>query len=137
MTDIYSKKKRSEIMSHVKGKNTGLELLAKKLLKDSGVSGFKRGDGVFGRPDFIFTKEKIALFIDGGFWHGLNYAKIKNKLPSFWKEKMAANMKRDRRVNKTLRSEGWKVLRVWDYQIKKDPQKFIKRLKQLLEGQKA
>lgn len=132
MTDIFSKKKRSYIMSRVKSENTSIEILAKKLMRENNIAGFGSGKGVFGKPDFVFKDKKIAIFIDGSFWHGRGFNKLKNKLPKFWSEKIYRNIKRDRKVNSKLKKEGWKILRIWDYKLKKCPEKYIKKITELV-----
>lgn len=129
MADIFSRKKRSEIMSKIRGKNTKPELLAEKLMKENKLLRFERGDKIEGKPDFIFKRKKVAVFIDGGFWHGKDFTKIKGKLPAFWKKKISGNVARDKNVNKKLKSKGWTVLRVWDSQIKKHPEKYIRKVR--------
>jgi len=134
MTDIFTKKKRSEIMSKIRSKNTKVELLAEKIMKQNNFRKFKRGDHVFGNPDFVFEAKNVAIFVDGGFWHGKNFRKSVKTLPYYWKLKISRNMKRDSKVNKKLREGGWKVLRFWEDQINKTPEKFIKDLKEALEN---
>jgi DNA mismatch endonuclease (patch repair protein) len=120
-------------MSKIQGKNTSLELSAKKIMKKNGFAGFRRGDDVFGKPDFVFPEKKIAVFFDGGFWHGYEFKKIKNGLPVFWKEKIFKTTRRDLKVNRRLKKDGWKVLRFWDFQIKKYPDKCIAKIRKAME----
>ena len=130
--DIFSKAKRSEIMSKIKSKNTGPEKLIKKAMITGKIGGFVRGDKVFGRPDFIFPKSKLAVFVDGKFWHGYKYLKLKNKLTPYWKEKLSKNIKRDKIVNARLKKDGWNVVRFWDYEVKKDSERCIGIIKKMI-----
>jgi DNA mismatch endonuclease (patch repair protein) len=132
MTDIFTKGKRSEIMSKIKGKNTGIEKLGRKMLKKTSIKGFSSGDKVFGKPDIIFENKKVAIFLDGKFWHGYRFDDWKSKIPEFWRLKISKNISRDKKVNRKLRNDGWKVLRFWDIKIKKQPNKFVDRIKKVL-----
>lgn len=91
---------------------------------------------MFGKPDFVFPKEKIAVFADGCYWHG---HKCKNITPKenaqFWRDKLERNKKRDRLVNRTLKKEGWTVIRIWECDIKKE--KLPKKLFFLLKSEKS
>lgn len=126
MVDIFTTAKRSQIMSKIKSKNTSPERMMAKTLRENGFRNFTKGDKIFGKPDFIFGRDRVALFVDGGFWHGHSYNKIKDKLPPFWRKKIAGNIKRDKLVNARLKKEGWKVIRIWDYAIRKNPQKCMR-----------
>lgn len=126
MTDIFTKSKRSEIMSKIRSKNTMPELMMARALRKGGLRQFDRKAKVFGHPDFVFEKEKVSVFVDGRFWHGYGYSKRKNKLQPFWRKKIANNIKRDKLVNNRLKGEGWKVLRFWDDQVKKEPENCVK-----------
>jgi len=74
---------------------------------------------MFGNPDFIIRRKRIAIFCDGDFWHGYNYDSKKKPAKKFWREKIEGNMRRDRRVSRKLRREGWSVLRFWEHDIEK------------------
>ena len=114
--------KRSRNMSAIRGtknKSTELELL--KLLRKNRITGWRRHSAVvFGKPDFIFSGQKVAIFVDGCFWHGCKDIKkspVANK--NFWVEKIKNNKIRDSKVTKTLRKEGWKVVRIWEHELKR------------------
>src|SRR3989344_6881587 len=130
MTDVFSKEKRSWVMSRIRGKNTNPELLLFKNIKSLWVEGYRyrfHHKKIEGRPDLVFPKQKLAIFIDGDFWHGKNYSAWGNRLPSeFWKKKILGNMMRDKKINRILKSKGWRVLRVWDEDFEKNPDKLIK-----------
>ena len=119
--DIFSKKKRSQIMSAVKGKNTVLEKGIFSFLRKKKIKFRTHYLAVIGKPDIVIPDEKKAIFIDSDFWHGWQYPKWKSKLTSnFWIKKIDDNRRRDRKVNCSLRVKRWKILRIWEHQIEKD-----------------
>ncbi len=134
--DVHTKKQRSYNMSQVRSKNTKPELMIFDLLKDKGCT-FKKHYDVAGKPDVAFPDCKVAVFIDGEFWHGKNFKNIKEKLPPFWVKKIGDNIKRDRRNSRKLRSQGWHVLRVWDKKIIKKPQLVAKHIIKFVERTRA
>lgn len=132
--DIFSPKKRSQIMSAVKAKNTMLEKKFFKLLRKEGLRFQTHYSKVIGKPDIAFPSKKLLIFIDSNFWHGWQYPKWKRKLTSdFWKNKIEQNRKRDKEVTRKLRKNGWTVLRFWEHQIKKDPEKLLNKISQLAQ----
>ena len=118
MTDIFTKEKRSWVMSRIRGKNTKIDLKMNKILKNLGYA-YEMYPKMFGNPDFILKRKKIAIFCDGDFWHGYNYIMKKKPLKKYWRDKIERNMKRDRYVSRKLRREGWSVLRFWEHDIDK------------------
>ncbi len=131
MADVFSKKKRSEIMSRIRGKDTGPEKRLKSALRRAKIS-YRGHLKLPGTPDVAFPVYKIAVFCDGAFWHGHDFGK--RKLAPFWKKKIEANIARDKRVNRQLRRLGWKVLRFWDFQIDKSTEKCLKKIRTALES---
>ncbi len=126
--DIFDKKKRSEIMSKIKGKETKLELKLRDALLEAGITEFKMHYNITGKPDFAFPEIKVALFLDSCFWH--NCPKCGSKPQTneeFWENKLKRNAQRDREVNRQLKGEGWKVIRVWEHELG-NPEKPIKRI---------
>ncbi len=122
---------RSKIMRSVKSnKNKSTELLFISLLKESNITGWRRNFPLFGKPDFTFPKEKIVVFVDGCFWHGHNCRNTKPKTnKEYWKNKRKRNKKRDNEVNKRLKLDGWKVIRIWECELKnQEKTKYIKAL---------
>lgn len=116
--DTVSRKKRSEIMSGIRSSDTRMELAVKPVLE---VLGFEyQPGGIAGRPDFALRGLKIAVFLDGCFWHGCPrcYREPKSN-EGFWKSKVKRNRERDARVTSRLQDEGWKVLRVWEHDLKR------------------
>lgn len=134
MADRISRKQRSRNMAAVRSKgNTTTELALIKIFRRYKISGWKRNQRVFGRPDFIFNKEKIALFIDGCFWHGCRWhGSLPESNRKFWREKIYINKKRDQLVNRKLRNIGWIVFRIWEHEINKDSASFIMKIRGFL-----
>jgi DNA mismatch endonuclease (patch repair protein) len=112
---------RSEIMSRIRGKgNEKTELRLARFLRAEGVSGWRRHLMIPGRPDFSFPRQKVAVFVDGCFWHGCPKCfRLPKQNRAFWKAKIEGNRKRDRSVNGRLRRLGWHVLRIWECQLGK------------------
>lgn len=110
-------------MSKVKGSNTKPELLLKKALWHAGLRYRSNRRKLPGKPDLAFIKYKLVIFIDGTFWHGHDWETRKEQIQSnrgFWIPKIERNMQRDREINQYYRSKGWKVLRFWDFEVKKE-----------------
>jgi len=150
MSDVFTKAKRSEVMSRIRGRgNKETELALAKLLRRHGIKGWRRhvqiriadcglrNRGAHGvtrpafrvKPDFVFRQVRLALFVDGCFWHSCpkHATKPKNNT-SFWRRKLSANKQRDRLVNRALRRAGWHVLRIWECSLQKHPQSCIQRI---------
>ena len=129
MPDVFSKKKRSEVMSKIRYKDTKIELKLREAIRNSGLRGYRFNYKLIGKPDIVFNKYKVAIFCDGEFWHGKYYTKNKHKYKKYWIEKIKYNMKRDKRNNRKLREAGWSVLRVWEKDIEKNMTKCIRKIK--------
>lgn len=113
--DVFTKKKRSEIMSRIRSKNTKAELLVFRELRRRGVYFQKHYSRAVGKPDIALPRKKIAVFIDGNFWHGYRFFKNKHRLPKkYWVKKIESNIARDRKNRAKLRRMGWKVMKVWE-----------------------
>ena len=121
VTDIWSKSKRSEVMSRIRGRgNEKTEVRLAKLMRAEGIRGWSRHLPILGRPDFSFRKQKVAVFVDGCFWHGCPKCfRLPKQNRTFWKAKIEGNRKRDRSVNGRLRRLGWRVLRIKECQLKR------------------
>ena len=122
MPDVFSKAKRSHVMSLIRGSgNKGTELRLMGIFKAHGITGWRRKAVVFGKPDFVFPKHKLAVFVDGCFWHGCPIHATRPKTNAkFWRTKIACNQARDRLVTRTLRRTGWRVLRIWEHELRKN-----------------
>jgi DNA mismatch endonuclease (patch repair protein) len=138
MADVFSKAKRSEVMARIRGRgNKDTELALARLLRAQGISGWRRqvevrGEKVEGRtkagrtshltprpfrvrPDFVFRQARLAVFVDGCFWHGCpRHATQPKHNAAFWRKKLAGNKRRDALVTRTLRKAGWRVVRLWE-----------------------
>lgn len=128
MTDNLTKKQRSYCMSQVKGRDTSLERLIRSELHKSGLRFRKHVSTLPGKPDIVFPRKRLAVFLDGDFWHGYRFPQWENKIPSFWKKKINETRKRDRRNHQNLRNMGWKVIRIWQHQIKNNPEEQIEKI---------
>jgi DNA mismatch endonuclease (patch repair protein) len=115
-------------MSRVKGHNTGLEKLVFSALRKQGIKFSKHVKNLPGKPDAVIRNKKIALFIDGDFWHGYRFPVWKDGLPEFWKTNINKNRLRDRNNFAKLRRQGWKAVRIWGHEIKVDPDIVIAKL---------
>lgn len=128
MTDVMTKAQRSRCMSNIKGKNTGPELIVRKELWRSGFR-YRLHYRVLGRPDFVFVRERIAVFIDGCFWHRcpIHFREPATNA-SAWKAKISGNVRRDRDVDARLKDEGWEVLRFWEHQVNDNSSHVVSRI---------
>ncbi|MEI2985531.1 MAG: very short patch repair endonuclease [Alistipes inops] len=121
MADTVSKEKRSEIMSHVTGKETKPEIIVRKYLFARGLRYRKNVKRLPGTPDIVFPKYKTAVFVNGCFWHGHKGCKYSH-LPSsnfeYWEKKIADNIERDERKKRELEGLGYRVLIIWQCQLK-------------------
>jgi DNA mismatch endonuclease (patch repair protein) len=165
MADVFSKKKRSQVMSRIRSRgNAATELALARLLRKNGITGWRkhiqivtaslntssglrppsphpmrrrnRGEGVKVRPDFVFRKERLAVFVDGCFWHGCpRHATRPRGNAAFWREKFARNKDRDKLVNRALRRAGWRVIRIWECALRRGSIKLVlRRIRRTLAG---
>lgn len=135
MSDVFDDKKRSEIMKAVRSKdNKSTERKLINLFREYGITGWRRNYKVKGHPDFVFPKQKIAIFVDGCFWHGHNCRNTKPKdNEDYWNKKRQRNIEHDKQITTLFQNRGWRVLRIWECELKKSnqPSTMIK-IKQLL-----
>lgn len=128
---------RSYNMSMIKSHDTQAEIILRNELWRRGLRYRKNYAGVYGKPDILFLRKKIAVFIDGEFWHGYNFNDIKNRLKSnkaFWIEKIQHNIERDLEVTQFLTKQGWIVLRFWTFEIKNDLKFCADRIEQTVKN---
>ena len=157
MADVFSRKKRSEVMSRIRSRgNKQTEIALAKLLRRHKITGWRRQIQIGGRaallrgpiiraerqhrpatfrvrPDFVFRQARLALFVDGCFWHGCpkHETKPKNNR-TFWRRKLSANKNRDTLVTRTLRRAGWRVLRIWEHELaRKNETQLLKRIQRV------
>ena len=120
MTDVLSKAQRSYCMSRIRGKDTQPELLLRKSLWANGFR-YRLKSKLPGKPDIVFPIKRIAIFVDGCFWHG---CPVHSQRPAtntrIWEEKLNNNIQRDEKVNRELAELGWVVLRFWEHEIKQE-----------------
>ncbi|MHA4948698.1 very short patch repair endonuclease [Micromonospora sp. SD19] len=121
MPDHLSKAGRSRVMAAIRSKNTKPELMLRRALRASGVTGYRiHCASLPGKPDIAYTRWRLAIFVDGVFWHG-HPDHFKPELASqYWRDKIARNQKRDQRNDAALTAMGWTVLRFWDTHVKDD-----------------
>jgi len=123
-------------MSKIRSKNTKAELVVFRELRKRKVYFQKHYAKAPGKPDIAIPRKKIAIFIDGDFWHGRNFSKTKNRLPKkYWREKIENNILRDRRSRAKLKRKGWKVLVVWESNLKSKNKniKYLQKIVNFLE----
>ena len=130
MSDNMTIRQRSYTMSKIRSAgNESTELRFVRILRRAKVTGWRRGVPLPGRPDFVFAGRKIAVFIDGCFWHGCprHYSPPKSNI-EYWSAKIQGNRKRDQRVRRRLRRSGWSVLTFWEHSVKQTPDTCARRI---------
>lgn len=135
MTDIYSKNKRSQIMSKISGKETKPEIIVRNFLFSKGFRYRKNDARLSGKPDIVLPKYKSIVFVHGCFWHGHNCpaGKLPETRKNFWKEKINDNIKRDKRNKLELEQQGWNVFIIWQCELKNQRIKEIRLTKMITE----
>lgn len=138
MSDTVSQERRSEIMSHIKGKNTSIELLVRKQLFALGYRYRINYTKLPGKPDIVFTKKKVVIFIHGCFWHGhdigCRYSHVPKSRAEYWNEKIIRTKKRDSIHLNELTDNGWHVFTVWECEIRKDLRSVIEQIVDFLKS---
>jgi DNA mismatch endonuclease (patch repair protein) len=134
MPDVFTKAKRSQVMSRIRGRgNRETEVALAKLFRAHEIVGWRRHYPIFGNPDFAFPRLRLAIFVDGCFWHccpvHVNFPKSNS---AFWRRKLDGNRRRDRLVGRELRKRGWRVMRIWEHAMK-DPVRVIRRVRRVLD----
>lgn len=139
MADTVSKKVRSRIMGAIGSEKTGPELVLRKALLSNHIKGWKfQGYGITGRPDFVFLKEKIAIFVDGCFWHGcITCCRPPKSNRIYWSKKFKTNIARDRRTNIELIAAGWKIVRFWEHEVLGAADRCAKRVLSVIARKRA
>ena len=135
MSDPWPQWKRSLVMSNIRGKgNLSTETKLIILLRAAKITGWRRHLSLPGTPDFAFSLSKVAVFTDGDFWHGRATKHPPHTNTTFWRQKIDANKKRDKRINRKLRALGWAVLRIWEGDLRRKPDMCISRIAKKLES---
>lgn len=131
--DRLTREQRSRLMSRIRGRDTGPELRLRAALNRLGIAYGTQAGNLPGRPDVVLRDIRLAVFVDGDFWHGWRFGAWKDTLSPFWREKISRNRLRDRRVGRELRAAGWTVLRFWERQVKADAHACARRIGQALK----
>lgn len=126
--DTLSVRERSALMSRIRGKNTGPELLLFRLLRQRKVYFARHVTSLPGKPDVVFRRCRLAVFVDGEFWHGRNFDDWKGGLSSFWRTKIEKNIARDRNVDVELGALGWTVIRLWGKELQRNPEECVRNI---------
>lgn len=126
--DIMSPEKRSALMSRIRGKHTGPERALAAALAMHRITWEQHARDLPGRPDFVCRKCRVAVFVDGDFWHGWRFSTWCHKLSPAWELKIAKNRTRDVRNHRRLRRMGWKVVRIWEHQLERDLSRCLERI---------
>jgi DNA mismatch endonuclease (patch repair protein) len=126
--DNLSPTQRSHCMSRVRSKQTNLESVVGTSLRARGLRFVTNVRGLPGSPDIVFPRYRVAVFVDGDFWHGWRFPAWRSSVADFWREKLEGNRRRDLVAHRQLRRMGWKVIRVWQHQIERDLGTHIRRI---------
>jgi DNA mismatch endonuclease (patch repair protein) len=137
MPDVFTKAKRSEVMSRIRGRgNQETEIALMLLFRQHRIIGWRRHSALLGKPDFAFQKQRLAIFVDGCFWHG---CRLHSNTPAnnraFWTKKLLGNRIRDRLVTRTLRKNGWRVMRIWEHEFRK-PDRVVGKVRKALSNER-
>ena len=133
MVDNLSREKRSKVMSSIRGKNTKPEIIVRRLLWSNGFRYRIHNKKVSGTPDISNKSKKIAIFIDGCFWHGCSTCyKEPRTNAEYWRKKIARNKKRRVLVTKNLLADDWKILEFWEHQVIQEPKVVAKEISRFL-----
>ena len=131
MTDIFTPEKRSWIMSRIKGRGTRIEVIMMEVMTKHHIE-FEYQPKMYGNPDFL-VGWRIAVFCDGDFWHGFKYEDRRPRT-EYWKDKIESNMRRDRKIARKMRRDGYSVIRLWEHSIVKDPETCVRRILRHMRG---
>jgi DNA mismatch endonuclease (patch repair protein) len=134
MPDNLTPEQRSYCMSRIKGKDTGLEVRVRSALHRRGLRFRKHVKELPGRPDIVFSKARVAVFVDGDFWHGYRFPSWEDKVSDFWKKKINKNRERDAANHRRLRQMEWTVIRLWQHEVEEDFDACIDRILAAVRG---
>lgn len=131
--DTVSKKRRSETMKAIKSSDTLLEQSIGRVFTKAGYKYQKNVTKLVGKPDIVFPKQRVVIFLDSCFWHGCGqHCRFPNSNRVYWKDKIGRNKKRDKIVSRLYKDKEWKLLRFWEHEITKNPKKVIMKIKKCL-----
>lgn len=128
MADNMTPEQRRITMSRIRGRDTKVELAVRRELHRRGYRFRVNAAWLAGKPDIVFTRVRLAIFIDGDFWHGWKFDQWSPKLAPYWREKISKNIARDLRHRALLRREGWTVMRIWEHDVKKKVERCVQRI---------
>jgi len=134
MADNLTPAQRSLCMSRVRNRDTSLECLIRSELHRRGLRFRKHVKRLPGSPDLVFPRQKIAVLVDGDFWHGWRFPSWQHRVSPFWRQKIDKNRRRDRRNIQALRARGWTVLRVWQHEVERDLESVVRRIQRLVHS---
>lgn len=138
MVDRLTREQRSALMARVRSYDTKPERVLRSALHRIGLRFRKHVRDLPGRPDAVFVRARVAVFVDGDFWHGYRFPQWSSTLPEYWRTKITRNRLRDRRNFAALRRRGWKVVRVWEHDINRDVALCVLRVSQaVLQGMRS
>jgi DNA mismatch endonuclease (patch repair protein) len=137
MVDIFDRRIRSRVMSAIRSSgNRATELRMVELFRSNGIVGWRRRYNLFGNPDFVFPKQRVAVFVDGCFWHACpRHYRAPTQNAVFWSEKRRENRRRDRLVTRTLISQRWTVCRIWEHSLNRAPERVVAEVRRVLSRQ--
>jgi DNA mismatch endonuclease (patch repair protein) len=137
MADVFSKQKRSQVMAAIKSRrNKATELKLISILRENEITGWRRNKKLLGKPDFVFRRERLVVFVDGCFWHGCSrHGRQPTSNSDYWFAKLNRNRQRDKSVTRKLRKIGWKVLRLWEHDLIQS-EKAANKIKSILKRNK-
>jgi len=120
MSDVVSKKKRSQVMAAIRSKgNKTTELKLISIFRANEITGWRRNQKLPGKPDFVFRRKHLAVFVDGCFWHGCKrHCRMPQDNQQYWRLKIARNVMRDNETTRHLQKAGWQILRIWEHSLK-------------------
>jgi DNA mismatch endonuclease, patch repair protein len=124
-------------MSRIRSRDTGPEVKLRRLLWRSGLRGYRLHYHLVGRPDIVFVGKKVAVFVDGCFWHGCptcGDGRAPSSNTAYWNAKLEKNRARDRKRSEELRQQGWVVIRLWEHEVIKEEQACLERIQSVLSG---
>jgi DNA mismatch endonuclease, patch repair protein len=129
MTDVLTPAQRKFNMSRIHGKDTGPEVKIRKMLFARGIRGYRIHYDLPGKPDIVFVNKKIAIFIDGCFWHKCpDCFQEPDTRKEFWMKKIGSNVERDEKNTRQLTDDGWTVLRFWEHEIRREPENVVRKI---------
>lgn len=130
MPDTVSPEVRSRVMGRVKAQDTGPEVALRKALFAAGVRGWRCNRSTLpGKPDLAFGRARVVVFVDGAFWHGHPSKYWEGRSGSYWDKKIKRNQERDKKITAELSEAGWKVVRLWDFEIERDLENAVRKVK--------